>query len=425
MKKIIYQLDLDAFFASVEENENPELKKHPIAVGHWMNGKGIITTANYNARKYGLHSAMPSFKAKQLCPDLILIESNYDKYVDKSEEVFTIVKSMVDSLEMASIDEAYADVTKTLFEKNMDPVDYARTIQRKILRETGLGISVGISNNRVMAKMASGFKKPLGIDTLFENELSTKLWPLDISELWYVGKASTKKFKEMGVNSIGDLAHIKPNTERWEEMMDVFGKNFKVIWGFSNGISSDKINESHTIVKSLGRGKTFEKYTSDYETIKDMIRSLSKEVSESLKYRGLISQNISFGYKSAVTDLGPRVPHRMTNENLEFATNDFEIIFSTAMRLFEKNVNKNEPIKAVVVNANKLEDEFYKVEQLTIWNFDDPKEELTHSKALIKELNSIVGYNAFTDGNAIGTYKRYVDKKLITGDNIKFKRWEK
>jgi DNA polymerase-4 len=166
MKKIIFQLDLDAFFASVEELDHPELKSKPLAVGHEMNGKGIITTANYIAREYGLHSGMPVFKARQLCPDLVLIESDYNKYTLKSEEIFTIVKGMVDKLEMASIDEAYADVTKIIFEKNLNPLDYARAIQREVLRKTGLGISIGVSQNRVMAKMASGFKKPLGVDTL-------------------------------------------------------------------------------------------------------------------------------------------------------------------------------------------------------------------------------------------------------------------
>jgi DNA polymerase-4 len=166
MKKVIFQLDLDAFFASVEELENPDLKNKPVAVGSELGGKGVITTANYKAREYGLHSAMPIFKAKRLCPDLVLIESNYMKYTLKSEEIFTIVKGLVDKLEMASIDEAYADVSKIIFEKNLDPRDYARYIQREVLRKTGLGISIGISENRVMAKMASGMKKPMGVETL-------------------------------------------------------------------------------------------------------------------------------------------------------------------------------------------------------------------------------------------------------------------
>jgi DNA polymerase-4 len=166
MKKIIFQLDLDAFFASVEELENPELKTKPIAVGHEMNGKGIITTANYIARKFGLHSAMPVFKARQLCPQVIIIESDYQKYTDKSEEVFTIVKNLVNKIEMASIDEAYVDVTKIINDKNLNPISYAKHIQSEVLKKTGLGISIGISENRVLAKMASGMKKPLGVTTL-------------------------------------------------------------------------------------------------------------------------------------------------------------------------------------------------------------------------------------------------------------------
>jgi hypothetical protein len=172
----------------------------------------------------------------------------------------------------------------------------------------------------------------------------------------------------------------------------------------------------------VNRGSTFEIYTNDYNEIKEKIKELSKEVSEALKYRGLISNKILFGYKSSITDLGPRVAAKTFSATLEYATNDFETIFSKALSLYEKHIEKEESLKYVGVSASNLIDEFYKVEQLTVWNFDDPREELSNSKQLIKELNSIVGYQAFTDGNAIGAYKRYIDKSLINSDKIKFKR---
>ena len=137
----------------------------------------------------------------------------------------------------------------------------------------------------------------------------------------------------------------------------------------------------------------------------------------------MITKNISLGFKSGKTDLGPKVTPKTKSITLDNATDEFEIIYSHALSIFEKEIPKNEPIKYLGVYANNLQESFYKMTQLTLWDYD--KEEEEDSKIqLIKMLNSSIGYNAFTNGDALGTYKRYVDSNLITGDNIKFKRWK-
>jgi DNA polymerase-4 len=174
MKRVILTLDLDAFFSSVAILLDPTLKGKNVAVGKEIGNKGIIATANYSAREYGLYSGMPMYKARLACPDLIVVDLKVEKYVELSEKVFTIVDKLVDKIEISSIDEAFADITSKVRTKE-DALNYAKMIQDKVYRDVGLGISIGISNNKILSKMASNFEKPMGVSTLYKDELESKL----------------------------------------------------------------------------------------------------------------------------------------------------------------------------------------------------------------------------------------------------------
>lgn len=425
MNKVIFVADLDSFFASVEEVKNPSLRDKPIGVGHELNGKGVIATANYMAKELGAYAGMPFFKAKQLIPKIQLVPIDFDSYLEYSEKTFQIAKKYSDSIELGSIDEAYMDVTKKLKKSGITVVEYALKIQREILRETGLGISIGISDNKIMAKMASGMEKPKGITTLWKKELPTKLWNLPLNKLYYIGKKTEKKLNELGYNFIGEIAITKQGTIEFEALQNILGKHWFVIWSFSNGISSNKVeNIGDYFAKSIGKSESYHKYLSSYEEQKEQLYKLTKTISERMKYRNVVGKIIGLGIKSGVTDLGARQTGVSFRKTLELSTGEFEKIFSTILELFEKNWVKGQSIKYFSVSVSNLEDAYYKVEQQTIFDWkEDELDEKQAFKNLLKDLNSMIGYEAVTDADAISKFKKWTDKTLTNNDRMKFKVW--
>ena len=208
MMQVIFHIDLNAFYASAEISRNPSLKGKPVVISG-KSKRSIITTASYEARKYGIHSAMPLFQAKQLCKDLIILPADFELYHRLSNEFFTIIASYSEILEVASIDECYLDVTAIIQEKKIHPVVLAKDIQTKVYEQLNLQCSIGISPNKFLAKMASDMKKPMGITVLTRNNLKEVMWPLDIKDMFGIGKKTQPKLRAVGINTIGDLADYK------------------------------------------------------------------------------------------------------------------------------------------------------------------------------------------------------------------------
>lgn len=197
-RKTIFHIDFDAFFASVEENFNPEYNNKPLVVGSKSNGS-IVSSANYIARKFGVRSAMPIFQAKKLCPSLIIAEVDYPKYERVSAYVFSYLRDFVSNkMEVASIDECYMDVTDIL-EKNSEisASDFAKKIQKQIYELTQLTVSIGISSNLFLAKMASDQNKPNGVYEIWPDEIEEKLWPLEIKKMYLIGSKKITSSKSI------------------------------------------------------------------------------------------------------------------------------------------------------------------------------------------------------------------------------------
>lgn len=271
MEKLnILHIDLDAFYASVEEQDNPHLKGKPIIVGDSSN-HGVVTTANYKARKYGVHSAMPAFIARQLCPNGIFLPVRMGRYKEVSGQIFSIYYEFTDLVEPVSIDEAYLDIS----ELNMNSLDVSNEIKRKVYKRTGLTISVGISYNKFLAKLASDWNKPNGLKIISHDMIPDILSPLEVRKVHGIGPKSAERLNKIGIYTIEDLLGLDE-----EFLVEFFGKYGNEIYHRVRGIDNRPIDTKRER-KSLGTESTFED-TDDKELLKSYLYEFSLEIESAL-----------------------------------------------------------------------------------------------------------------------------------------------
>lgn len=270
MASVLFHIDLNAFFANAEMLRHPEYKGKPLAIGS-LSSRSVLATANYEARKFGVHSAMPVFQAKEKCPELVIVPGDYEYYRKLSSRFFAYLRRYSDKLEPLSIDECFLDVTEQI-KKYPRPLDMAVQIQQGVLKEIGLSCSIGVGPNRFLAKMASDMKKPMGITVLRKSEIRNKLWPLPIEQMYGIGKKTVPLLKKEGIEKIGDL--VDPRYEN--TVKRILGKNALVHMQRANGQSSAKLEFSST-PKSVSVSRTFR---SDIYTLDEAFAQTQPMVSE-------------------------------------------------------------------------------------------------------------------------------------------------
>ena len=240
---------MDAFFASVEQRDNPELRGKPIAVG-FDGPRGVVSTASYEARKWGVHSAQSIVQAKQRCPELIIVPCRHDHYKKVSQQIHQIFQEYTDYIEPISIDEAFLEVTVN--KKGMElAVDIAREIKSRIMKETDLTASAGISYCKFLAKVASDYRKPNGICTIHPNKALDFIAQLPIEDFWGVGRKTLQKMHFMGIFNGADLRKVSET-----HLVEVFGKAGHVFYNFARGID-DRAVITYRERKSVGCEQTF------------------------------------------------------------------------------------------------------------------------------------------------------------------------
>ncbi len=357
--QIIFHIDLNAFFASAEISVHPELKGKPIVICR-ESKRSIVTTASYEARKFGIHSAMPLFQAKKLCPHLISVEPHFELYKTLSQNFFEIIATFSPYLEVASIDECYVDMTEYFQNHQEHPQNVAKKIQEKIYDTLLLQCSIGIAPNKFLAKMASDMKKPMGITTITNKDIKTKLWPLSIKDMIGIGKKTQPKLFELGIETIGDIA----NYHNYEKIKPIFGKNTLIFYQRANGKDFSKINYSKNELKSVGNSTTFESDSNDEQFIRKKFKELSQEVSKRAKKRGLISNSISITLKYS------REKSRTKQMIIENYTNEEEIIYGTSLLLFE-NIYHGELLRLVGVSLNNVIHYKDLNQQISLFDYSD------------------------------------------------------
>ena len=288
MENNILHVDMDAFFASVEQRDNPELRGKPVIVGG-MSERGVVSTCSYEARKYGVHSAMPIFMAKEKCPNGIFVSGRYGRYTKVSQDVFRILNDITPIIEQVSIDEGYLDISESKFRNGMEA---ARYIKNRVFREVGLTISVGISYNKFLAKLASDWNKPNGIKEISKDMVPEILLPLPLSKIHGLGKVSVGKLNNMGIYYVKDLYKMSKDF-----YIEYLGKNGLEIYERIRGIDNRKI-ETVRERKSVGKERTLKFDTDNKEELLEYIREFSYEIESILNRKNVMGKTITLKFKT-------------------------------------------------------------------------------------------------------------------------------
>lgn len=274
-RKIIH-VDMDCFYAAIEMREHPELAGKPIAVGG-SSGRGVLTTCNYEARKYGCRSAMPAFKAKELCPGLVMLPVRFDLYRQESSKIRDIFSRFTTLIEPLSLDEAYLDVSHL----NSEAASVAWEIRERIRLETGLTASAGIASNKFIAKIASDWRKPDGQFEVRDDEVADFLAALPVEKIWGVGKATATRLHEAGITTCGVM---RERTEM--ELVQRFGKFGRSLFRLCRGIDDRPVNPSRER-KSLSNERTFRENLTSVEEGLEKLEDLILELQDDLSGRHL------------------------------------------------------------------------------------------------------------------------------------------
>jgi DNA polymerase-4 len=281
----ILHADFDAFYASVEQLDNPELRGKPVVVGGSPEGRGVVASASYEARKFGVRSAMPMRTAFRLCPDAIRVGSHFDRYRDVSRKVMAIFHDITPLVEPLSLDEAYLDVTQQVTLK-MPSETIAAGLKIRVKAELGLTISVGVACTKSVAKIASDIDKPDGLTVVAPGQEQAFLKPLAVAKLWGVGPKTAERLNKEGIETIGDLAE---RTELW--MRQRFGSNGAHMWELALGQDNSEVSlERET--KSVSAETTFARDTGEPEALLETVSRLSQQVARSLERKDLRGRTV-------------------------------------------------------------------------------------------------------------------------------------
>jgi len=288
MENVILHVDMDAFFASVEQRDNPNLRGKPVIVGG-VSERGVVSTCSYEARKFGVHSAMPMFMAREKCPNGIYVSGRYGKYVKVSQEVFKIFNEVTPLVESVSIDEGFLDLSQGKIKNGMEA---ARYIKNRVFKEIGLTLSIGISYNKFLAKLASDWNKPNGIKEITKEMLPDILLPLPISKIHGLGKVSVSKLNNMGIYYISDLYRMPK-----EFYTEYLGKSGTDIYDRIQGIDNRKV-EIVRERKSVGKEKTLKVDTKSKEELLQYIKEFSFEIEDVLSRKNVSGKTVTLKFKT-------------------------------------------------------------------------------------------------------------------------------
>lgn len=384
MSRVYFHIDLNAFFASCEELLDPSMKGKPLVVGG-KSRRSVISTANYEARKYGIHSAMPMQQAEKLCKDLVIVNGHYAFYSDMSHQFMQIIHSYTDLVEKASIDECYADMTDVIC-RYPKPLDVAFEIQRRVLEETGLRCSIGIGPNMFLAKMASDMKKPMGITVLRIRDVPEKMWPLPIKEMQGIGKRTVPLMEDLNIHTIKDLATYQD----LNALKPVLGKNIESMIKRANGYDDRTLMTDYDS-KSMGISETLLEDVTDYDELRGLIRTLCRRLSKRLKEAHKAGYHVSM--RICYYDF--RNANKSKKLSAPIWTSDD--LFVQAMILFDSSYEEEEAVRLIGVSVSDFAGEDFLAKQVSL--FDAPEEESTSE--ILHDLNHQLGTQAFVRASSL------------------------
>ncbi|MFZ0732385.1 MAG: DNA polymerase IV [Candidatus Sulfotelmatobacter sp.] len=344
--RTIFHVDMDAFFVSVEELYDPSLKGKAVVVGGQRHERGVVSAASYEARKFGVHSAMPLRTAAKQCPHAIFVDGHPERYREYSERVFNVLGTFTPQLEMASVDEAYLDMTGTE-RLHGPPLKAAHNLHQRMKAETGLNCSVGIGSSRLIAKVSSGQAKPNGILYIVAGEEAKFLAPLDVREIPGVGKVMESHLHALGIKKVGDLAKLEDH-----ELEQRFGKWGLALAGKSRGEDAggwfDNEVGADLDAKSISHEHTYNNDTADTAHLESTLMRLSEMVGRRLRESNFYARTIQLKlrYKDFTTITRAHTLPNPTQLDTE--------IFEQVRALFRKNWKRGTAIRLLGVHASSF-----------------------------------------------------------------------
>lgn len=389
--KIILHCDMNNCYASIEAMLNPALRGKSIAVcGAVEDRHGIVLAKSESAKKLGVKTGEPIWQAKLKCPDLQVVPPHYDEYMKYSKLAQEIYYEYTDRIEPYGIDECWLDMSgsKILFG---DGEEIANTLRQRMKSELGLTISVGVSFNKIFAKLGSDMKKPDAVTVITEDGFHEKIWHLPASEMLFVGKSTTKKLQRFGIKTIGDIA-----ATNIEFLQQLLGKNGETLWYYANGLDSAPVKPYLEAVpmKSISNGITCVSDLLDNREVFQVILSLSQEVSRRLHHHNLRATGIQLAIKDS------KLVTRQFQFQLEYPTQAANTLAHLAMELFTKNYNWQENVRALSVRTINLRSAKDAVQLDLFSNFAQHQRQETVDKT-IYDLRQKFGKNAITRGTLL------------------------
>ncbi len=363
MPRIILHLDLDAFFCSVEETQNPDLRGKPFAVGGKPNERGVVASCSYAARAIGIHSAMPMSRALQLCRNLIIVPGRHKLYGECSEKVMTKLRDLTGLVEQISIDEAFLDIS----DMREAPARIALDLQADIKNELQLPSSIGIASNKLVAKIATEVGKksnkkrtepPFALTIVPYADEATFLAPLPADMLWGVGPKTSARLTQLGIHTIGDIANWPE-----KEIVNLFGENGRDLWRHAHGIDNRPIVTEYE-TKSISQENTFNVDIRDDKTLEKTIREQSKEIGRQLRKNDLAGKTVKLKIR------WPDFTTLTRQITLPTSTDNDDEIFHAAIKLMKTVRKPNQAVRLVGVGVSGIG---APVRQLSLWNAGSEK----------------------------------------------------
>lgn len=366
MSPVIFHIDVNSAYLSwtaVEQLKNGaklDLREIPSIIGGDKKSRhGVVLAKSIAAKKYGIHTGEPVVNAFRKCPNLVMEPPNHKMYREKSEKLMEYLRSFTTKIEQVSVDECYMDFTE-IADQYPSPLDAAFLMKNGIREKFGFTVNIGISENKLLAKMASDFEKPDKVHTLFLKEIPVKMWPLPVGELFMAGRSSVEVLKKLEINTIGDLADTELS------LIELHLKSHgKMLWEFANGIDHSVVHWEQAEAKGIGNSTTLAEDAATYEEVKNVFAGLAESVGRRLRKAGQKANMVSMEIK--YHDF-----QTMSHQTqLPKPTHDDQVLYDTACHLF-REAWSGEPVRLLGIRTAKLVDAA-EPEQLSIFDIEPPK----------------------------------------------------
>ena len=402
-ERTILHSDMNCFYASVEMMLDPSLRGKPVAVcGSTENRHGIVLAKSELAKKAGVKTGMVNWEARQLCPGLIMVKPQYDQYLKYSELARNIYQRYTDQVEPYGMDECWLDVTGS-YRVCGDGMKIAESIRQEIKEELGLTVSIGVSYNKIFAKLGSDMKKPDAVTEIPKDSFQEKVWPLPASDLLFVGRATAAKFDKYGIHTIGDIATTDP-----EFLRRLLGVNGLQLWKYAAGKDDTPVMHKDFVspIKSVGHGITCTADLENEDEVWKVMLELSQDIGHRLRIHKLKASGIQISVRS--NDLG----FRQYQAPLSLSTQSPSAIAHKAIQIFHDNYRWTMPVRAVTVRAINLRPKD-DPEQINLFTDMRRVEKVEKLDDCIEEIRRRFGKRAVFQACLLGDLKMPIDNRHL------------